>query len=218
MKDRRPASHRKKRRPAFLKKSSKKLLGLLLRRFLQSALKEIKVSWFFFQKRSAMPAAGTSLRDDWCGSRERTASPTSSVSLDIVQAARQARQDRGGRGKQAVLLIKRTKKPLFPWVRAKGDSATAGPKVFCFFSSEKKALLASRPPYPHSTSSLIRLASRSIANGLRSTRRGSSGRDRDVRACSPGRPHRPRPCCPAGKNSFTSLSYHSSNENPPSGP
>ena len=41
-------------------------------------------------------------------------------------------------------LKKRTKKLLFPWARAGGNSATAGPKVFCFFSSEKKALLSSQ--------------------------------------------------------------------------
>ena len=37
-------------------------------------------------------------------------------------------------------LKKRTKKLLFRWARAAGNAATAEPKVFCFFSSEKKAL------------------------------------------------------------------------------
>ena len=43
---------RKKARPSFLKKRSKRLLVMLSRRFLQCAPKGTKVFWFFFSKRT----------------------------------------------------------------------------------------------------------------------------------------------------------------------
>ncbi len=43
-------------------------------------------------------------------------------------------------GEASGSFLKRTRKLLLPWARAVGNAATAGPKVFCFFFSEKKAL------------------------------------------------------------------------------